>query len=214
MTVQRPYPPRHQPLPPPRQPSRPPASGPGVPPHVPWSPTGGWPVLLPPEPAGRRRRVWPWLLVVIVIVAVAVTAWVFLLAPTVKDGRQAKSVAIGASYSYPSGLVVRVSDINAYTSTNPSIAASGDTAYRGTVTLVNGSSEKISSALMTIAVATGTHSDDRIFENAPPPTQDIAPGQQLKVPFAFTVVKQASGPLQVTVTAVLDQPAIFTDATP
>ena len=75
-----------------------------------------------------------------------------------------------------------------------------------------GLANPVDTALMTIDVATGPHSDDRIFENAPPPTQDIAPGQQLKVPFAFTVVKQASGPLKVTVTAVLNQPAVFTAA--
>jgi hypothetical protein len=148
-----------------------------------------------------------------VIVAAAVAAWVFWPIATGPSQQTANTVPIGASYSYPSGLVVTVSDISPYTSTNPNVVSSGDAAYRGTVTLVNRSSATVRSAVMTIDVATGAHSDDRIFENALPPTRDIAPGQQLAVPFAFTVVKQASGPLQVTVTAVPDHPAVFVGAT-
>jgi hypothetical protein len=178
--------------------------------YSPLSPTGGWPVLLPAVAGRRRRRVWPWLLAVVVILGAGAGAWLFW--PAQADQQVAGTVPIGASFTYPSGLVVTVSDISPYTSTNPSIVASGDTAYRGTVTLVNGSSAAVNSAVMTIDVATGAHSDDRIFENALPPTKDIAPGQQLAVPFAYTVVKQATGQLQVTVTAVPDHPAVFVGA--
>ncbi|MBA3906404.1 MAG: hypothetical protein H0X35_06935 [Pseudonocardiales bacterium] len=134
-----------------------------------------------------------------------------MLAPAGQARQQANTVPIGASYTYPSGLTVMVSDVKSYTSTNPSIVASGDTAYRGMVTLTNGTANPVHAGAITIDVASGLHSDDRIFENAPPATGDIAPGQQLKAPFAFTVVKQASGPLRVTVTAVSNQPAVFTD---
>jgi hypothetical protein len=170
-------------------------------------------VLLPAVAGERRRRVWPWLLAVVVVAATAVGAWLFWPTQTGQDQQVAGTVPIGASFTYPSGLVVTVSDVSPYTSTNPSIVSSGDTAYRGTVTLVNGSSTAVNSAVMTIDVATGAHSDDRIFENALPPTRDIAPGQRLAVPFAYTVVKQATGPLRVTVTAVPDHPAVFVGAT-
>ncbi len=167
--------------------------------------------MLLPAVAGdrRRRRVWPWLLAVVVLIAAGVGAWLYWPTQTAQDQQVAGTVPIGSSFTYPSGLVVTVSDISPYTSTNPSIVSSGDAAFRGTVTLVNGSSAPINSAVMTIDVATGAHSDDRIFENALPPTKDIAPGQQLAVPFAYTVVKQATGQLQVTVTAVPDHPAVF-----
>jgi hypothetical protein len=194
------------------RPPQPPGGRGPTPWYSPLSPTGGWPVLLPAVARQRRRRVWPWLLGVVVILAAGVSGWVFWLAPMARAASSANAVPIGASYTYPSGLVVTVSDIASYSSTNPDVIAAGDTAYRGIVTLMNGTANPVDTALMTIDVATGQHSDDRIFENAPPPTQDIAPGQQLKVPFAFTVVKQASGPLKVTVTAVLNQPAVFTDA--
>ena len=170
-------------------------------------------MLLPAVAGGRRRRVWPWVLAVVVIVAAGVGAWLFWPTPAAQDQQVAGTVPIGSSFTYPSGLVVTVSDIGPYTSTNPSIVSSGDSTYRGTVTLVNGSSAPVNSAVMTIDVATGAHSDDRIFENALPPTKDIAPGQQLAVPFAYTVVKQASGQLQVTVTAVPDRPAVFVGST-
>lgn len=160
----------------------------------------------------RRRRKWPWLLGAVALVAAAVSSWVLVVAPA-RAGATTNAVPIGATFTYPSGLAVTVSDVNAYTSTNAVVVPPGDTAYRGTVTVLNGTTTPVRTALMIIGVATGPVVDDRIFENAPPPTQDIAPGQQLQVPFAFTVAKQAVGPLRVTVTAALDQaPAIFTDA--
>ncbi len=220
MTVQGPYPSGQQPLPPlsGRPPPMPPqpAHGRGaVPLYVPLSPTGGWPVMPAAVPVQRRRRVWPWPVGVVVIVVAAVAGWVFVLAPAGQAQQAPSTVPIGASYTYPSGLVVTVSDINSYKSTNPNVVSSGETAYRSTVTLVNGTATPVDAATLIIDVATGPVSDGRIFEDAPPPTGKIAPGQQLKVPFAFTVVKQASGPLRVTVTAVLNQPAaVFTDAAP
>jgi len=51
---------------------------------------------------------------------------------------------------------------------------------------------------------------DQIFDGAALTTQNIAPGQQLKVPFRFTMPRSASGPLQIAVTDTFNEPVFFT----
>lgn len=212
MTVPGPYPPGRPPVPSPSANGR--ATTPGDAPSYPGA-TDLTLAMRPVAPQRRRRRRWPWLLAVVVIAAAAVSGWVFLIAPARADQRSGNTAPMGSTFTFPSGLGVSVSDINPYTSTNPVVVPPGSTAYRGMLTVTNGTTGPVHTALMTVDVTTAAIRDDRIFENAPPPTQDIAPGQQLQIPFAFTIVKQASGPLRVTVTALRDQaPVVFTETTP
>jgi hypothetical protein len=167
---------------------------------------------LPATP--KRRRVWPWVLLVVVLIPVLTVVGCSALfvggVSAVQSQREGGTVPIGQTFTYKSGLALTVSDVSSYKSSNQFIVTKNESAYQGTVTVVNGTKDPVGAALLTINVTAGSTPAERIFEDAPLPTQDIAPGQQLQVPFQFKVKKGTTGPLQISVTAALNEPVFFT----
>lgn len=168
----------------------------------------------PPPPAPKRRRVWPWVLLAVVLIPVLLVVGCSALfvggVSAVQSQREGGTVAIGQTFTYKSGLALTVSDISGYKSSNQFIVAKDESAFKGTVTVVNNTKSPVGAALLTINVTAGSTPAERIFEDAPIPTQDVAPGQQLQVPFQFKVKKGTTGPLQVSVAADLNEPVFFT----
>jgi hypothetical protein len=103
-----------------------------------------------------------------------------------------------------------VADVAPTKVSNTYIVDKAETAYRGVVTVVNGTKTSASTALLTINVTVGSVAAERVFDDGLPPTQDLAPGQQAKVPFKFKVKKGTKGPLQISVSPSLNEPVFFT----
>ena len=82
-------------------------------------------------------------------------------------------------------------------------------AYEVVVTVVNGSQKPIASSLVGVRAMVDTAPADSI-DFGRPTAQDIAPGQQLTVPFWFKVQDGPSGPLQIAVAYADNDPVIFT----
>ena len=165
----------------------------------------------------RRRRVWPWVLVALILVAVlAVTLWSTLVVGAGGDGQEPKAgtVAIGTTVTSASGLAVTVSAIHRYTPTNAILVGPDETAYQGSVTLVNGTANAVNTALLDIDVTVGPGTAERIYDGLPPPARVIAVGQQAQLPFRFKIRNMVTGPLQVSVTIGPEERALFTGALP
>jgi hypothetical protein len=149
--------------------------------------------------------------VLVPVLVVASCSVLFVRGVTaVQDQRAGGTVPIGQTFTYKSGLALSMSAINSYRSSNPYIVTKGETAYQGVVTVVNGTKGPVSGALLGINVTSGSTPVERIFDGAPLPTQDIAAGQELKVPFQFKVKKGTIGPLQISVTADFNEPVFLT----
>jgi hypothetical protein len=162
----------------------------------------------------KRRRVWPWILLAVVLIPVLVIAGCSALfvggVSAVQDQRQGGTVAIGQTFTYKDGVAVTVADIKPYQPTNPYVIDATESAYQGTLTLVNGTKTPLGAALTTTNVTVGSTQAGRIFDGVDVPTADLAPGQTLKLPFQFKVKKGTKGALQISVTAELNEPVFFT----
>ena len=82
-------------------------------------------------------------------------------------------------------------------------------AYEIVVTVVNGTQNPIASSLIRVHARVDTAPADSI-DLGRLTAQDIAPGQQLTIPFQFKVQDGPSGPLQIAVEYADNDPVIFT----
>lgn len=166
-----------------------------------------------PHPAPKRRRIWPWVLLAVVLIPVLVVVSCSALfvggVNAVQDQRAGGTLPIGQTFTYKDGTALTVADLGPYKSTNPYSVAKGETAYQGTVTVVNGSKSPTNTVTVTINAAVGGVAAERIYDT-PPPNQDLAPGQTAKIPFQFKVKKGTAGPLQVSVSTGFNEPVFFT----
>jgi hypothetical protein len=182
-------------------------------PHYATAPYGQQYAPQPPAPAPKRRRIWPWFLLAVVLVPVLVVVSCSALfvggVTAVQDQRQGGSLPIGQTFTYKDGTALTAADIKPYKSDNPYSVAKNESAYEGTVTMVNGTKNPINTVTALINVSVGGTAAERIYDSAPP-TQDLAPGQTAKIPFQFKVKKGDKGALQVSVSAGFNEPVFFT----
>lgn len=168
----------------------------------------------PPAPPPKKRKVWPWVLLAVVLVPilgfVACTAMVGGAINAVDEARKGGTVALGETFTYQSGVQVAAFPPTTYKSNNQFIVGAGETGYKTTVAVVNGSDKPVGAALVTINATVGSTPAERVFEDANLPTQDVAPGQRLDIPFQFKVKKGTAGDLQIAVTVDFNEPVFFT----
>lgn len=165
-------------------------------------------------PAPKRRKVWPWVLLAVVLVPilgfVACTAMVGGAVKAVDDARQGGTVQIGQTFTYAGGIGLSTSPLTAYQPSTPYILQRGEVAYETTVTVTNGSKDPIGAVTVTKSATVNGAPADELFDGQSFATQDIAPGQQLAIPFRFTVKRGTAGPVQISVAAMFNEPVFFT----
>lgn len=165
-----------------------------------------------PEP--RRRSKWPIVVVCVLLVPLlglgACVALIGTGVQAVDNARQGGTVALGQSFRYASGVELAVTEPSSYTAPNEFAVQRGNVAYEATVTITNGTSRAMSAALVSMNATVAGAPAARVLDGAILPTQDIAPGQQLKVPFRFQVPKGTTGSLQIAVQDTFDEPVFFT----
>ncbi len=126
--------------------------------------------------------------------------------------------AFGQTYTWPDGLAVTVSELEAYRPS--STAATGQTAARYvsmTVTLTNGSDKNVEATGTTLVATAGGTPAEQVFDSAEgvagSPTSTVLPGKSLTYTVAFGVPTEEQTDLQVEVRPGFGlgyQPAIFT----
>lgn len=176
---------------------------------------GGPPPPTSPLPVSpRRRRVWPWVLLAVVLVPIlgfaACTALIGGAVSAVDDARKGGTVAIGETFTYASGLALTVAAPAPYTPDNEFEVPTGQIAFEAPVTIVNGSDQPVSAALITKNATVAGQPAPEVVGSASFATQDIAPGQQLVLPFRFAVPAGMTGALQIAVTGTFNEPVFFT----
>ena len=107
-----------------------------------------------------------------------------------------------------------VSAIHGYTPENATLVGPDETAYQGSLALVNGTTSLVTTALLDVDVTVGPGTAERIYDGAPPPARDIAIGQQVQLPFRFKTRNVVTGPLRGSVTIGPEERALFTGALP
>lgn len=178
------------------------------------------PAVTPPygygqaPPPQRRRRIWPWVLLAVVMVPVlgfiGCTALVGGAINAVDAGRQGGTVAIGETFTYKSGLALSVAAPTPYVPANEFEVGPGEQAFEAAVTVVNGSDRPVSATLISKNATVNGAPAQEVYGAATFATQDIAPGQQLVLPFRFKVPEGTTGPLQIAVTDTFNDPVFFT----
>lgn len=167
----------------------------------------------PPAPR-RRRRVWPWVLLALVVVPilgfVACTAMVGGAISAVDQAQQGGTVPIGQTFTYQSGLAIGTAAPTPHDAGNEFIVAAEEQAYEVLVTVTNGTPDPVGAALITTNATVNNMPAVQVFDGAAIPTQDIAPGQSLTIPFRFKVAQGTSGPLQIAVSGAFNEPVFFT----
>ncbi|WP_214367070.1 hypothetical protein [Pseudonocardia sp. H11422] len=166
-----------------------------------------------PPPPPKKRKVWPWVLLAVFMVPVlffvACSALVGGAVKAVDDARAGGTVAIGEEFSYASGLKIAVTQPQPHSVDNEFIVGPNETAYEATVTVTNGTDQPVGAALITMNATVNSAPAERVFDDAFVPTQDIAPGQRLAIPFRFKVKEGTTGPLQIAVTDAFNEPVFF-----
>jgi hypothetical protein len=164
--------------------------------------------------APRRRSRWPIVVVCLVLVPLlglgACIGLVGMGAKAVDDARKGGTVSLGQSFRYASGVELAVTVPQAYKAPNQFAVERGNVAFETTVTITNGSSRPMSATLVTMNATVAGAPATQVFDGDIVHTQDIAPGQQLKVPFRFQVPKGTTGPLQISVQDTFNEPVFFT----
>jgi len=162
----------------------------------------------------RRRSKWPIVVVCLVLVPLlglgACIGLVGMGAKAIDDSRKGGTVALGQSFRYASGVELAVTTPQAYKAPNQFSVERGNVAFESTVTITNGSSRPMSATLVTMNATVAGAPAKQVFDGDVLHTQDIAPGQQLKVPFRFQVAKGTTGPLQISVQDTFNEPVFFT----
>ncbi|WP_214368327.1 hypothetical protein [Pseudonocardia sp. H11422] len=166
-----------------------------------------------PTPPKKRKK-WPWIvgaLILIPILAFAgCTALVGGAVKAVDDARQGGTVSLGETYTYASGIALSASVPKPHDPKNQYIVAKNEQGWESTITITNGSTNPIGASLVTMsATANGAPAQQYWGDGNGLPTQQIAPGQSLAVPFQFKTPKGTKGPLQIGVTAELNEPVFF-----
>ena len=165
-------------------------------------------------PAPKRRKVWPWVLLAVVLVPilgfVACTALVGGAVKAVDDARQGGTVEIGQSFTYAGGIGLATSPLKSYKPSNPYSLQQGEVAYETTVTVTNGTKDPIGAVTVTKSATVNGAPAGAVFDEGSLATQDIAPGQQLAIPFHFKVKRGTTGPVQISVAAMFNEPVFFT----
>jgi hypothetical protein len=189
--------------------------------HPPPSPSGSYgqqphmqqPYAQPPPPP-KRRKVWPWVLLAVVLIPilgfVACTAMVGAGIKAVDDARKGGTVQIGETFTYASGLAITVAQPEPYDAGNEFIVGDNEAGYEATVTVVNGTKDPVGASLITINATVNNGPAQQIFTDNALPTQQIAPGQRLEIPFRFKVAEGTTGQLQIAVTDTFNEPVFFT----
>jgi hypothetical protein len=131
-------------------------------------------------------------------------------ASSIQDSRQGGTVALGQTFTYKSGLALSASAPQPYRSDNQFTIATGEAGYETSVTVVNGTKNAVGATLITMNATVNNAPVERIYDGVAFPTQDIAPGQQLVIPFRFKVKKGTKGSLQIAVTDTFNEPVFFT----
>lgn len=162
----------------------------------------------------KRRRVWPWVLLGLVaapvLFFVACTAMVGGAVTAVDQARQGGTVTLGETFTYQSGLGITVAVPAAYTPRNQFDLLDGEVGYETTVTIINGTPNPVGATLITKNATVNGQPAAEIFGEGTFATQDIAPGQQLQIPFRFKTAEGVTGPLQISVTDTFNEPVFFT----
>jgi hypothetical protein len=126
----------------------------------------------------------------------------------IDDARQGGTVKIGETFTYASGIALTVSQPKPFDANNALIVGSEEKAYEVVVTVTNGTENPVGSALIVSNATVNSTPAEAIYVDGLP-TQDIAPGQQLAIPFRFKVDDATSGPLQIAVTDTFNKPVFF-----
>lgn len=166
-----------------------------------------------PTPPKKRKK-WPWIvgaLILIPILAFAgCTALVSGAVKAVDDARQSGSVGLGEMFYYSSKVGLMVAAPTPHSPGNQYIVGRGEQGWESTVTITNGSDRPLGASLVTMnATVNGAPAERYFGDGADLATQDIAPGQSLRVPFRFKTKKGATGPLQIAVAAEFNEPVFF-----
>jgi hypothetical protein len=166
-----------------------------------------------PQVIVRKRRIWPWILLTIVLVPVILFAGCTALlgagVKAVDDARQGGTVGLGETFTYQSGLALSASIPKPYQSDNQFEIGRGEVGYEATITITNGTDKPVGAALITKNATVNGQPAQEIFGAGTLATQDIAPGQSLKLPFRFKTEAGAKGPLQIAVTDTFNEPVFF-----
>jgi hypothetical protein len=164
-------------------------------------------------PARRRSR-WPIVLTCLVLVPLlglgACIGLVGMGAKAIDDSRRGGTVALGQSFRYASGVELAVTEPRSYKAPNQFSVERGNVAFESTVTITNGTSRPMSAALVTMNATVAGAPAKQVLDGDVLHSQDIAPGQQLKVPFRFQTPKGSAGPLQISVQDTFNEPVFFT----
>jgi hypothetical protein len=181
-----------------------------------WAPVGAvsaqyQPSVRPAAAAARRKR-WRWPLRVLSVVLgsapvlfVVCTALVGVGFSGMDDARQGGRVPFGETFTDTSGIGLTVTGPRTYYVDNESVVGPDEQGYEVLVTVVNGTNNPIGSSLVTVNAAVDTVPANPIYL-AGLTAQEIAPGQQLAIPFRFKVQDGPSGPLQIAVEYADNQP--------
>ncbi len=196
------------------------ASAAGQAPQPQWAPLGAVPAQYQPSvrpaPTAKRRRRWTWPLPVLGVVLggalvlfVLCTALVGAGFSEMDDARQGVRAQFRETVTDTSGIGLTVTDPRTYYVDDESVVGPDEQAYEIVVTVVNGTQNPIASSLISVHARVDTAPADSI-DLGRLTAQDIAPGQQLTIPFQFKVQDGPSGPLQIAVEYADNDPVIFT----
>ncbi|MCE0763489.1 hypothetical protein LWC35_11325 [Pseudonocardia kujensis] len=166
-----------------------------------------------PTPPKKRKK-WPWIIGALILIPIlgfaGCTALVGGAVKAVDDARQGGTVNLGETYTYASGIALSASAPKPHNPKNQFIVAKNEQGWESTVTITNGSTKPIGASLVTMsATANGAPTQQYWGDGNGLPTQQIAPGQSLAVPFQFKTPKGTKGSLQIAVAAELNEPVFF-----
>ena len=192
----------------------------GQAPEPQWAPLGAVPAQyqasVRPAPTAERRRRWTWPLTVLSVVLGGVlmlfgvcTALVGAGFGEMDDARQGVRAQFGETVTHTSGIGLTVTDPRTYYVGEEAVVGPDEQAYEIVVTVVNRTQNPIAASLIRVHAMVDTAPADSI-DAGRPTARDIAPGQQLTIPFWFKVQDGPSGPLQIAVEYVDNDPVIFT----
>ena len=143
---------------------------------------------------------------VLVVVHIALAGAAF---SEMGDTGQGGRAQFGERFTDTSGVGLTVTDARTYYVDNASVVGPDEQAFEIVVTVTNGTKNPIDSSLLTVNAAVDRAPADRIHRHGLS-AQDIAPGQQLRIPFRFKVQDGPPGPLKIAVGYADNQPVMFT----
>jgi hypothetical protein len=181
-----------------------------------WAPLGAVPAQyqpsVPPAPTAAQKS-WTWRILGVVLssalllfVCMALVGVGFV---ELDDARQGASVGFGETVTGRSGVGLTVTNPRTYYVDNESIVGPDEQAYEVVLTVVNGTTNPVGTSRITMSATVDTAPADPIYLGGLT-TQDITPGQQLRIPFRFKVQDGPAGPLRIAVQDASNEPVVFT----